>query len=278
MCVNPITLKKKNVDGSFREVFVPCGKCEECLSKKHSAFALEAVLEARAASSMWFVTLTYRNGTVPVMGRRVFFDNDCTELQECWFESLSSAKRKLVEKISRVDMSGSRALNSFSYVENLGFCTETAWNEVFYTPSLRREDVRKWLKRCRVAWKRLHGEDLNLRYVFFGEYGDSTYRPHYHGLLLNLSKVQADFMASEWNRTFGFTLFTEVPAFNPDGSPARVKVANYVSKYISKGNHYKPVELGLAEVPRRFSSLGFGKVCLSEKDILSLKNFIYAKI
>ena len=68
MCVSPITLKKKRPDGSFSFVQVPCGKCHECVSKKHSAFALEAVLEARAASSMYFVTLTYRNDTVPIIG------------------------------------------------------------------------------------------------------------------------------------------------------------------------------------------------------------------
>lgn len=278
MCVSPITLRKKRPDGFFNEYQVPCGKCEECVSKKHSAFALECVLEARAASSMYFVTLTYRNDTVPIMGRRVFCNNDSFELQESWFEDLHSSKRKLCFRLSKTKMDGSKSLEPFTYVEDLGYCTETAWNEVSYTPSLHREDVRKWLKRCRVRYERESDVKLDFRYVFFGEYGDQTFRPHYHGLLLNLTSDQARFLEESWSKEFGFCKFLNVPAYNPDGSPARVKVAKYVSKYISKNHYYPAIGERLVEAPRRFSSLGFGKNCLSVSDINSLKSFIYAKI
>lgn len=278
MCVRPITLKRKRPDGSFSETTVPCGKCHECLSKRHSAFALEAVLEARAASSMYFVTLTYNDKTVPIMGRRVFFDTDTIEPQECWFEK-DSMKRELALRILKPDMSGKfNPLVGTSYVEDYGYCTESAWNEVFYTPSLRREDVRLWIKRCRVEYERQFGEKINLRYAFFGEYGEQTSRPHYHGILFNLSKQQADFLRASWEKHYGFTYFVEVPVFNLDGSPARVKVANYVSKYIAKDVGFPGSQLSLVEAPRRFSSCGFGTKCLTESQIKQMKSFTHVPI
>lgn len=278
MCISPIQLKKKKSDGSFSVFTVPCGKCDECRSKAQSAFALECVLEARAASSMYFVTLTYDNDHVPIMGRRVFFDSVCSQPQEMWFEDLSSKKRALCVKMSSLNMDGSKKLHSLTYVEDCGYCSDTAWNEVYYTPSLRREDVRLWIKRCRVDYERKFGEKLNLRYVFFGEYGDLTLRPHYHGLLLNLSSSQAQYFQAEWKKSFGFCDFRFIPVLNSDGSSARVKVGKYISKYIRKNHYYSAIEQMLVEAPRKFSSLGFGTKCLSSSEVESLKNFIYAKI
>lgn len=47
--------------------------------------------------------------------------------------------------------------------------------------SLRPKDVQDWLKRLRKAIS-----PLKLRYYVVGEYGDSTFRPHYHAALFGL--------------------------------------------------------------------------------------------
>lgn len=57
--------------------------------------------------------------------------------------------------------------------------------EVIETHSLVKEDYQKFLKRLRKA----HGElypDRKIRYFGCGEYGDHTFRPHYHLIMMNM--------------------------------------------------------------------------------------------
>lgn len=48
-------------------------------------------------------------------------------------------------------------------------------------PSLRKDDLQKFIKRLRKSFKK------PLRYYAVGEYGSKTYRPHYHLILFNCS-------------------------------------------------------------------------------------------
>lgn len=48
--------------------------------------------------------------------------------------------------------------------------------------SLSKRDLQKWLKRLRKRY-----EDLQIRYYAVGEYGSSTFRPHYHVILFGIS-------------------------------------------------------------------------------------------
>lgn len=45
-------------------------------------------------------------------------------------------------------------------------------------PSLRKEDAKEWLKRLRRRY-----EPARLRFYLVGEYGDQSWRPHYHAVL-----------------------------------------------------------------------------------------------
>lgn len=58
--------------------------------------------------------------------------------------------------------------------------------EVFYYYPLVKSDLQKFLKLVRIKWKRLYGQDLNLRYFACGEFGDKTGRPHFHLCVMNL--------------------------------------------------------------------------------------------
>lgn len=39
--------------------------------------------------------------------------------------------------------------------------------------------------------ERMKGSKLDMRYLIAGEYGPRTNRPHYHGLLMNISDREA---------------------------------------------------------------------------------------
>lgn len=286
MCIHPILLTRKRLDGSCRIQLVPCGKCAECRSKKHSDFACLSALEARACSSMYMVTLTYRDDVVPVA--KVVYHVRDGELVDILFRGFvdDSKYRELVvrnmRKAAELRFNGDlKPLVQISHIRKgaTPYESDTEFDNVYYTPSLRREDVRLWLKRCRVRWKRFFDTDMHLRYAIFGEYGSVTKRPHYHALFFDISPEQAAFLSESWNKEFGYTRFDYIPEFNADGSPARIKVANYVSKYIAKGAvDYPAVALNLVERPRRISSQNYGIRAISAKELHSLKNFINAKI
>lgn len=62
--------------------------------------------------------------------------------------------------------------------------------------TLEKADVQKWFKRCRTA-------GYKFRYLVVGEYGDRTWRPHYHVIIYGPSHDQIDGMLDLWG--YGFT-------------------------------------------------------------------------
>lgn len=62
--------------------------------------------------------------------------------------------------------------------------------------SLHKEDLQKFFKRLR---KQLSHP---IKYFACGEYGDTTWRPHYHAIIFGLSPKDRDLFSREW--TFGF--------------------------------------------------------------------------
>lgn len=144
--------------------------------------------------------------------------------------------------------------------------------------SLRRADVQAELKRFRAALVRKYGHTVRFKMTFFGEYGDRTHRPHYHLLTFGLNDDQANMLADSWRDHFGFVHLDSIPFLNPDGSPAFVKVALYVSKYTAKQDVIPDFIRGsLAELPRRQSSIGLG-MDFSEQEFARLKVFISPKV
>lgn len=63
-CTNPIFLPGIGA--------VPCGKCIACSENKQKSWAFRIMQEVRAASSAWFVTLTYNDDCVPLDETRTF--------------------------------------------------------------------------------------------------------------------------------------------------------------------------------------------------------------
>lgn len=253
MCTQPITFNRLSRLGEKEQVTVPCGKCAECLKHKQREFAALAVLEAHNASSLHFLTLTYRN--------------DCCPL----------AKSDLsVERHTYEFVPDSERLDYFPDIvvkdKSLGHLVVGDYQ---ITPSLRREDVRLWLKRCRIGWKRLGHQTPSFVYAAFGEYGTHTFRPHYHLEILNASDDFINYICEQWRKDFGFVDCRKIPRVNKDGSNGFLRVSLYISKYIAKPKKYFPfLSDGLAEPPRRFSSRNFG---LKTIPVSRLKDYYLCK-
>lgn len=96
-------------------------------------------------------------------------------------------------------------------------------------PSVCKRDVQLFLKRLRSHYEKFFGKS-DLRYYIVSEYGPTTLRPHYHGLLFNCNGFDprnqkslcrlSELIADKWDNGY-----VRVDLVNP----ARV---GYVTKYI----------------------------------------------
>lgn len=230
MCVAPIQINKTFPSGRCKSYVVPCGRCPDCRASYQSKFAALSVLECMDHSSVAFVTLTYDQDNIPVAWTDGSRDDNLHAFQrgrDCYDWQLVEWKKN-------------------------GCSVQPDDDGCLVCPSLYREDVKNLLKRFRA----LH-PGLSVRFASFGEYGEQFHRPHYHLLLYGFDNVLADEFCKCWK--FGFTNYSVIPAFNPDGSSGFNAVSQYVSKYVGKCDRLPDfVKLGFAEKPRRQSSLHFG--------------------
>lgn len=102
-----------------------------------------------------------------------------------------------------------------SYLHPASYCCTLTYDEEHCPVSVSVRDAQLFLKRLR---KRM--EPLRLRYYLVGEYGDNTYRPHYHAALFGLQFP--DYVQECWGQGH-----CDVQPFGPLG-------AQYVAGYVTK--------------------------------------------
>ena len=276
MCYHPKHILIKNprptaaYPESYIELDVPCGKCVDCLRKRQRDYSSRLIREVQSAKDMFFVTLTYNNQSIPlcqsffrvnldtgeeerVSESVIYGSNDFGDIRAELVQQKSSRKARYVTKYV-LDYKGSALnINGFYYYSR-------------FTPSLFREDVKNWIKGCRVQYQRDFGVKLDFRYAWCGEYGPRGSRPHYHLCFLNISSEQLIYMLNRWH--YGYTYWSEVPAFNPDGTNARAIAAKYIAKYVSKGKFDVDSVLdNNAQKGRLCNSKRFGTYDFSDEEI-----------
>lgn len=250
MCTHPITITRKVPLVGTKTFTVPCGKCAECVNKKRSELAALSVHQAHVSGDVRFLTLTYRNETCPV----AIYDPQ-------------------IDSIIGFERGVERWIDNGKFFNSAHFDKK---RKLYYTPSLCREDIKKWLKQFRSAWQRLHGEAPKFKYCIFGEYGDRQGRPHAHGLFYGLTPSQVEMLANIWNERFGFVA-TVPNVSKPLSTDDVAAISQYVSKYISKGVHQRfAALLPYVEKPRRQSSLDFGQ--FSDEELKQYASFTRAAI
>lgn len=162
MCLNPINIK--NPRQFYRlgldrlTLSVPCGECLECRKQKTNDWFVRLAYEYKDCishgGSVYFVTLTYNNQSVPVL--------DTTSDE---FLVLNDVHGEFVDGVSPV-------VPKFTHK---GFNKKQVRN--FF------KSMRQWFT-CPTLPKRYR---LNIpdgvKYFLVSEYGGTTHRPHYHFLL-----------------------------------------------------------------------------------------------
>lgn len=113
--------------------------------------------------------------------------------------------------------------------------------ELFTTFTLVKRDWQLFMKRLRKAYDVIHpGEKL--RFFMCGEYGENTFRPHYHAIIFNLelddlvwykfsegyAYYHSEFMTKQWSDDNNQPIGDLVVA------PATWETAAYVARYVTK--------------------------------------------
>lgn len=107
--------------------------------------------------------------------------------------------------------------------------------ELFY--SVSKDDVQSWLKNMREL-RRKRGLSTDYRWYVSSEYGPSTLRPHYHGLIFGLSLRDVLPWLKRWQRDFGFTTQREINLLNQKDALSTLR---YTAKYCNKGRYENPL-------------------------------------
>lgn len=125
-----------------------------------------------------------------------------------------------------------------------------------------KTDIQLFLKRFR-EFRRKRGLSTDFKYFITSEYGPTTLRPHYHGLLHGIKLPDFMEFASAWRREYGFTTQSQVVATDVRNALNR---SRYVAKYCSKGDFENPL-IALNKVNPTFHliSKGLGKSYINER-------------
>lgn len=122
--------------------------------------------------------------------------------------------------------------------------------------SVCRDDIQLFMKRLRKACCAKYGDDFRLKYFMCSEYGPKTFRPHYHGIIFNLTKNDITLIEKSWNLGF-----VSCSVCRTAGS------FRYVSKYCSKPAVLKYENFAPVERTFRLVSHGLGKSYADDSEV-----------
>ena len=251
-CLHPRVIKNKYTGDP---VYVPCGTCEFCVHNKAIKSELKCNVQLASSKYCEFITLTYSTEYLPV-GK--FYQGSRGEVR---FRSLP---RDFVYSYETVQ--GHTRNISFND-EIFDFDTQLSWSSaqllqkkahLHYTsfPDGRRiynrpymegligylnyRDVQLFFKRLIQNIRRITNEKIH--YYVVGEYGPTTFRPHFHILLFHNSKELRQSIRQFVSKSWRFGDSDTQPVW----SSASCYVAGYVNStsclpdFFKNSRHIKP--------------------------------------
>lgn len=241
----------------YDTIVVPCGKCMACIEKRQKDYAVRIRSEAEKRGTFCFVTLTYDDSHLPLVSTLWRLDKLTGEMERLTDPDFVCYSGREDFYGERERMHEVKATDKPRYIDNVLFQDRRYRYIARITPSVCRKDIQNWLKRCRVYFERKEGRTLDFSYSICSEYGPRFCRPHYHLALLGLTEDDARKMCDMWK--LGFYKLDFVNRVNKDGSDGFGKVANYIAKYVSKGDFRCESEKDCTAFPcRQMNSKGLG--------------------
>lgn len=218
-CEHPRLVYNKYIQS---DVMVSCGYCSACRSRKLSKYIPLISNESACHKYTYFVTLTYKDEYLPLIDLKTFLPT----------------KYEIFAQFVR---------DSQSYCEFVNY----------KLPVIRKGDVQKFLKRLRKLVSKTYG--CKIRYFFNGDYGSTTFRPHYHGLFFfdcqQLAEKFPSIVSRAWSLNGDSLGFTDAQVSYGNGQ----YVAAYTSACVNRPIIYDYCEFS----PRPFFSKDLGNYVFS---------------
>ena len=273
-CLHPRVIKNKYTGDP---VYVPCGTCEFCVHNKAIKSELKCNVQLASSKYCEFITLTYSTEYLPV-GK--FYQGSRGEVR---FRSLP---RDFVYSYKTAqDYTRNISFND----ETFDFDTQLSWSSaqllqkkahLHYTSFpdgrciynrpymegligyLNYRDIQLFFKRLIQNIRRITNEKIH--YYVVGEYGPTTFRPHFHILLFHNSKELRQSIRQFVSKSWRFGDSDTQPVW----SSASCYVAGYVNStaclpdFFKNSRHIKP--FGRFSV--HFAESAFDEVFKPEED------------
>lgn len=184
-CLNPRKVYNPSLHGWM---YCSCDKCTACLNQKATILSNRVRSEIEQHKYSVFFTLTYDNEHLPKY--EVFQDkNDVIQYRPIG---------RLVDDSSCDMLSTSCPLNYYSTYEKIYMFDESTpvptienYENLYHFGVVSKKDVQNFLKRLRWRISKIQNitkDESKIRYYISSEYGPSTLRPHYHGIIFFDSK------------------------------------------------------------------------------------------
>lgn len=196
-CLNPKVIYNKYLG---EKQIVPCGRCAACLNMKASVMVDRLEIESTCWQYTAFFTLTYSPEKLPLLRLQdhMLLDNNPKRVHPI----LGMKLVNLTDEFDSLHLRKSERHDVYTYIKE----RSRDYGGVPYLSSL---DVQRFMKRVR-KWIHTNFPKKNeaynnekdipkVRYYICGEYGPTTHRPHYHGILFFTS----NWLASNIHRMLG---------------------------------------------------------------------------
>lgn len=224
-CYSPVKVFR---NGEFN--YFPCGRCPACLLDKQNSLSLRLANEIETFPFSIFFTLTYSNKYIPRLYYHPYEDG---VLPYYYSNHPDNIRFDGVKDKKRDD-------DIFIEWSSLNIAPITNFGISDCISYLSKRDIQLWLKSMRkdidITFNLENKNEsdkrnYHFRYFIIGEYGPTSLRCHYHGILFAYSPEVAEYlirvsMYSNWQMC-DKALFDKYTHFADSGA------AGYVSQYLT---------------------------------------------
>lgn len=233
-------------------ILVPCGNCVFCRMAKAAILSARIEKECSYHSHNLFFTLTYDNNHIPYAQRFDTYLETCNDNYGTFgasdYDMLVDMAANLYPQVSYEDLYVIPG-NDGNYIildkdSFLGDDDIIPSVKDFDVPNtfgiLSKREVQLFLKRLRRQIQYdtdnicsgLSSEERKFRYYICGEYGPTTFRPHYHGIFFTDNEILASAIKYYIYKAWPFCDQNRLDIQYIDGS-----ASSYVSSYVSTNIH-----------------------------------------
>lgn len=223
-CERPLLVYNK---GLGREITVPCGKCLPCRLMRQNVWVRKLDSESKCHKFVYNLYLDYSDDYVPYFD----FSFDGNKLVQQRKRCLTGTDKDFIDLDllgNYIDFKNDKFERDY-FLERLNTCSNAVLSGSVRDIQLFKKRLNRYLQRF------VTGRYENFRSAIVLEYGPTTFRPHYHGVLYfddeRVASCIAQYVHKAWQDGSGHSLG------HTDCNFSKGAISKYITKYISRPTH-----------------------------------------